>query len=60
MPYYWAGIKLYDIVAGKRKLEWSYYISRKRALELFPMLKSDCLKGALVYYDGMCKPCAVL
>lgn len=52
VPYFWAGIKAYDMVAGKRKLEWSYYISKKRALELFPMLKPDSLKGALVYYDG--------
>jgi len=40
-------------VAGSRKLEWSYYIKKKKALELFPMLKRDELKGALVYYDGM-------
>lgn len=52
MPYYWAGLKAYDMVAGKRKLEWSYFISKKRSLELFPMLKHDKLVGALVYYDG--------
>lgn len=52
MPYFWAGIKAYDMVAGKRKLEWSYYISKKRAIELFPMLRKEALAGALVYYDG--------
>lgn len=52
MPYFWAGLKAYDMVAGKRKLEWSYYISKKKALELFPMLRDSDLVGALVYYDG--------
>jgi len=52
IPYYWAGIKAYDIVAGSQLLKPSYYISKSKALELFPMLKKDALVGALVYYDG--------
>ena len=52
IPYYWAGIKAYDIVAGRKNLKSSYYLSKKKALELFPMLKKDALVGALVYYDG--------
>lgn len=44
---------MYDVVAGKQKLKSSYYLSKKKALEKFPMLKKDQLKGALVYYDGM-------
>ncbi|XP_067934879.1 glycerol-3-phosphate dehydrogenase, mitochondrial-like isoform X2 [Watersipora subatra] len=52
IPYFWAGLKTYDMVAGSKKLEWSYFISKKRALELFPMLKPESLVGALVYYDG--------
>ena len=27
-------------------------MSKERALEMFPMLKRDKLKGAIVYYDG--------
>ncbi len=53
VPYYWAGIKAYDLVAGRQTLSSSYFISKSRALELFPMLKKDQLVGALVYYDGM-------
>jgi glycerol-3-phosphate dehydrogenase len=30
----------------------SYFISKKRALEVFPMLKKDKLCGGIVYYDG--------
>ncbi|GAB1600952.1 glycerol-3-phosphate dehydrogenase, mitochondrial-like isoform X2 [Argonauta hians] len=52
VPYYWAGIKMYDVVAGKQKLKSSYFLSKSKALELFPMLKRDELVGALVYYDG--------
>lgn len=53
IPWYWVGLKCYDLVAGTKNLKWSYFLSRKRALELFPMLKSDNLKGAIVYYDGV-------
>ncbi|XP_076452540.1 glycerol-3-phosphate dehydrogenase, mitochondrial-like [Babylonia areolata] len=52
LPYYWAGIKMYDIVAGRQVLKPSYILSKSKALELFPMLKKDKLVGALVYYDG--------
>lgn len=52
VPYFWVGIKAYDIVAGDKTLSSSYYINKKRALELFPMLKKDRLCGAIVYYDG--------
>jgi glycerol-3-phosphate dehydrogenase len=52
IPWYWVGLKCYDLVAGTKNLKWSYFLNRKRALELFPMLKRDQLKGAIVYYDG--------
>ncbi|CAF0925217.1 unnamed protein product [Brachionus calyciflorus] len=52
IPYYWVGIKAYDLVAGRQLLKPSYYISKTTALELFPMLKKESLCGAIVYYDG--------
>ncbi|NXG50730.1 GPDM protein, partial [Psilopogon haemacephalus] len=52
LPYYWFGIKLYDLVAGSQCLKSSYVLSKSRALELFPMLRKDDLVGAIVYYDG--------
>ncbi|PFH49510.1 hypothetical protein AMATHDRAFT_147584 [Amanita thiersii Skay4041] len=52
VPYYWAGCKMYDVLAGKENMETSYIMSKGKALETFPMLKSDGLVGALVYYDG--------
>ncbi|KAG8223168.1 hypothetical protein J437_LFUL000334 [Ladona fulva] len=52
IPYFWFGIKVYDLVAGSKCVKSSYYLSKKNALELFPMLKKDELCGAIVYYDG--------
>lgn len=52
LPYYWIGIKLYDLVAGSQCLKSSYVLTKSRALELFPMLRRDRLVGAIVYYDG--------
>lgn len=52
VPYFWVGIKMYDLVAGSENLKSSYLLSAQSALELFPMLKSESLKGAIVYYDG--------
>ena len=53
LPYYWVGIKAYDLVSGGDILRPSYVLSKGKALELFPMLKDKSLKGAIVYYDGM-------
>nr|KAJ3422537.1 mitochondrial glycerol-3-phosphate dehydrogenase [Polyrhizophydium stewartii] len=52
IPYYWAGVKVYDILAGAKGLSHSYLLTKNRALEIFPMLQKDKLKGAIVYYDG--------
>ncbi|KAM0739929.1 hypothetical protein ACQRIT_005113 [Beauveria bassiana] len=51
-PYYWAGTKFYDVLAGSEGIESSYFLTRSKALEAFPMLKQTDLVGALVYYDG--------
>ena len=52
IPYFWAGIKCYDLVAGKEVLQKSYFVSRAKALEMFPMLNRQKLRGAIIYYDG--------
>ena len=51
-PYFWAGTKFYDFLAGSEGIESSYFLTRSKALEAFPMLKPTNLVGALVYYDG--------
>ena len=51
-PYFWAGTKFYDFLAGSENIESSYFMTKSKALDNFPMLKKDNLWGALVYYDG--------
>lgn len=51
-PYFWAGTKAYDLLAGSQGLESSYFLTKNAALESFPLLKKDDIVGALVYYDG--------
>ncbi|KAF3616203.1 glycerol-3-phosphate dehydrogenase SDP6, mitochondrial isoform X2 [Capsicum chacoense] len=54
--YYWAGLKMYDLVAGRHLLHLSRYYSAQESVELFPTLarngKDKTLKGTVVYYDG--------
>ncbi|KAA0191728.1 Mitochondrial glycerol-3-phosphate dehydrogenase [Fasciolopsis buskii] len=52
LPYFWAGIKMYDLISGGQILKASYYLSKPQVLERFPLLKQDKLVGGLVYYDG--------
>lgn len=49
-PYFWAGTKFYDFLAGSENIESSYFLTRSKALNAFPMLKKENLFGALVYY----------
>lgn len=51
-PYYMAGLKLYDWLAGRQGLTPSQYVSAEQALQRFPMLKKEGLKGGVIYYDG--------
>ncbi|KAL2265582.1 hypothetical protein VTJ83DRAFT_6682 [Remersonia thermophila] len=52
IPYYWAGTKFYDFLAGSEGIESSYFLTKSKAIDAFPMLKQTDLVGALVYYDG--------
>lgn len=49
-PYFWAGTKFYDLLAGSEGIESSYFLTKSKALDAFPMLKKNGLFGALVYY----------
>lgn len=49
-PYFWAGTKFYDFLAGSENIETSYFLTKSKAIDAFPMLKKSDLVGALVYY----------
>lgn len=54
--YVGAGIALYDAMAWSSSrghhLPWHRHLSRRRALELAPGLRSDSLTGAIEYHDA--------
>lgn len=51
-PYYYTGLKMYDLLAGSGRLEPSRYVSGRETLERFPSVNSRGLKGAVAYQDG--------
>ena len=52
VPYVFAGLKLYDLLAGKKRLGHSRLLSRKTTLKRFPTVKETGLKAGVLYYDG--------
>lgn len=52
VPYYYAGLKMYDWLAGDSEAPPSRYIGAAEALEHCPMLKKEKLRGGVVYSDG--------
>ncbi|MBK7629049.1 MAG: glycerol-3-phosphate dehydrogenase/oxidase [Bacteroidales bacterium] len=49
---YTVGLKFYDILAGRLSLGKSYFINKEKTLSKLPLLKSEGLKGGVVYHDG--------
>ncbi len=52
VPYYFSGLKAYDLLAGHERLKPSRFVPRSRALAEFPQLHSEGLVGGVEYYDG--------
>ena len=52
IPYYWAGMKMYDALSFTRRLGSSRYASAKESAIQFPVIRTDGLKGSIVYFDG--------
>lgn len=50
--YYWIGLKLYDILAGRLGLGKATFFSVDKVLEEIPTISSEKLKGGVLYYDG--------
>lgn len=52
VPYVWAGLKAYDLLAGEAGLGRSGYLTPAETLRRYPMINREGLKGAVTYYDG--------
>jgi glycerol-3-phosphate dehydrogenase len=51
-PYYGAGLKLYDLLAGRMGLAPSHLLSREEALDRIPTLRPEGLRGGVIYQDA--------
>ena len=57
LPYFWAGMKAYDLLSGTRMLSPSFVRGPRSTVESFPTLKErldsgERLCGSITYYDG--------
>lgn len=50
--YYGAGLKLYDLLAGKNSLGASRILSKAETTRRLPTVKKHGLSGGVLYYDG--------
>lgn len=51
-PFYGLGLKVYDMLAGKYGFGKSQMLSRNGLLERIPTVKTEGLRGGVLYYDG--------
>src|SRR3954453_21485025 len=51
-PFYGIGLKVYNLLAGKYGFGASKILSREETLARLPTIKTDGLRGGVVYYDG--------
>ena len=51
-PFYGIGLKLYNLLAGKYGFGASRILSKEETLELLPTIKTEGLRGGVIYFDG--------
>src|SRR5690242_6790073 len=51
-PFYGIGMKVYDMLAGRYGFGTSRILSREETLERLPTIRTEGLRGGVVYYDG--------
>ncbi|MFT3880258.1 MAG: glycerol-3-phosphate dehydrogenase/oxidase [Gemmatales bacterium] len=51
-PFYGFGLKVYNLLSGKYKFGPTQRLSKEETLERLPTIKTDGLRGGVVYYDG--------
>ena len=51
-PFYGVGLKVYDMLAGRYGFGKSEVLSREETLARLPTIKTEGLRGGVVYYDG--------
>src|SRR5215207_3854500 len=51
-PFYGLGLKIYNALAGKYGFGSSEILTREETLARLPTIRTDGLRGGVVYYDG--------
>ena len=51
--FYDAGLTLYDLLGARHDGGWHRRLDRAETLEIAPRLRTDGLRGGLLYHDGM-------
>ena len=51
-PFYGLGLKVYDLLAGRYGFGSSRILSRAETRERLPTIRTEGLRGGVVYYDG--------
>jgi len=52
LPFYGAGLKMYDALAGRAGLGHTEFLGRRETLARLPSARSAGLKGGIQYWDG--------
>jgi glycerol-3-phosphate dehydrogenase len=50
--FYGTGLKIYDVLSGRLSLGHSRFLNEHDTLERIPTLKTDGLRGGVLYHDG--------
>jgi len=51
-PFYGIGLKVYNLLAGRYGFGSSEVLSKEETLERLPTIRTEGLRGGVVYYDG--------
>ena len=51
-PFYGIGLKLYDLLAGKYGFGASRILSKEETLRQLPTIRTEGLRGGVIYFDG--------
>src|SRR5438067_8937422 len=51
-PFYGAGLKLYNLLAGRYRFGPSEILTREETLARLPSIRTEGLRGGVIYYDG--------
>ena len=52
LPYYGAGLKLYDVISGKSSMGPTRLLGKKAMQARIPGIAAEGLKGGILYHDG--------